>query len=98
MNSRKNNDLVSVFTSRLSRRKAVVGVLGLGYVGLPLALRFAEAGLKVVGFDIDGQKVAKLRAGRSYINYIPNRAVRDGRAAGFEPTGDFARARDCDAL
>ena len=98
MISRKKNDLVSVFTEKLGRRKAVVGVLGLGYVGLPLALRFAEAGLAVVGFDIDAQKVAKLRAGRSYINYIPARAIRQGLAAGFEATGDFARARECDAL
>ncbi|MGH8481849.1 MAG: nucleotide sugar dehydrogenase [Nevskiaceae bacterium] len=98
MNSRKKNDLVIAFTERVRRRKAVVGVLGLGYVGLPLALRFAEAGLKVVGFDIDAQKVAKLRGGRSYINYIPDRAIRRGRAAGFEPTADFARARECDAL
>ena len=98
MNSRKNNDLVSTFTAKLGRRKAVVGVLGLGYVGLPLALRFAEAGLKVVGFDIDAQKVAKLRAGRSYINYIPGRAIKQGLAAGFEPTADFSRARACDAL
>jgi len=98
MNSRKKNDLVIVFTGRVRRREAVVGVLGLGYVGLPLALRFAEAGLQVIGFDIDAQKVAKLRAGRSYINYIPDRAIRRGRAAGFEPTGDFSRAGDCDAL
>jgi UDP-N-acetyl-D-glucosamine dehydrogenase len=98
MISRKKNDLVTVFTSKLGRRKAVVGVLGLGYVGLPLALRFAEAGLKVVGFDIDAQKIAKLRAGKSYINYIPARAIKQGRASGFEATADFSRARDCDAL
>jgi UDP-N-acetyl-D-glucosamine dehydrogenase len=76
----------------------VVGVLGLGYVGLPLALRFAEAGLKVIGFDIDEAKVAKLRAGTSYINYIPAKAIRRGLAAGFEPSRDFARAREADAL
>jgi len=94
----KKNDLAAGFAVKLARRKAIVGVLGLGYVGLPLALRFAEAGLKVIGFDIDSKKVAKLRAGRSYINYIPDRAIRRGRAAGFEPTVDFSRARECDAL
>jgi UDP-N-acetyl-D-glucosamine dehydrogenase len=94
----KKNDLVRAFAAKVRHRKAVVGVLGLGYVGLPLALRFAEAGLPVIGFDIDARKIAQLRAGKSYINYIPDRAIRDGRKAGFEATGDFARARDCDAL
>ena len=94
----KKNDLAGAFASKVQRRKAVVGVLGLGYVGLPLALRFAEAGVKVIGFDIDAQKVAKLRAGKSYINYIPDKVIRRGRDKGFAPTGDFARAADCDAL
>jgi UDP-N-acetyl-D-glucosamine dehydrogenase len=81
---------------RFRQRKAVVGVLGLGYVGLPLALRFAEVGLRVIGFDIDGAKVDKLKAGRSYINYIPDQAIRAAKK--LEPTTNFARARDCDAL
>ncbi len=94
----KKNDLAGAFVTKVGRRKAVVGVLGLGYVGLPLALRFAEAGLAVVGFDIDARKIASLRAGKSYINYIPDRDIRAGRKAGFEPTADFARAGECDAL
>ncbi len=94
----KKNNLAASFAAKLARRKAVVGVLGLGYVGLPLALRFAEAGVKVIGFDIDAKKVDKLGRGRSYINYIPDAAIRRGRARGFAPTGDFARAADCDAL
>jgi UDP-N-acetyl-D-glucosamine dehydrogenase len=94
----KKNDLAATFIAKLSRGKAVVGVLGLGYVGLPLALRFAEAGLRVLGFDIDPKKIAALRAGRSYINYIPQRAIRQARAAGLEPTADFSRAREADAL
>lgn len=83
---------------KFRKREAVVGVLGLGYVGLPLALRFAEAGLKTVGFDIDAGKVRKLAAGRSYINYIPDRAIRDGLRGGFEATTDFSRAARMDAL
>jgi UDP-N-acetyl-D-glucosamine dehydrogenase len=94
----KKNDLAGAFTAKVRRRKAVVGVLGLGYVGLPLGLRFAEAGLKVVGFDIDARKISRLKAGKSYINYIPDRAIKQGLKAGFEPTADFARARKCDAL
>src|SRR5689334_6969103 len=94
----KKNDLGADLLKKLKNRRAVVGVLGLGYVGLPLALRFAQAGLPVIGFDIDAQKVARLRAGKSYINYIPDQAIRAGRAKGFEPTSDFARAAACDAL
>src|SRR6266850_1831855 len=81
---------------RFQQRKAVVGVLGLGYVGLPLALRFAEVGLRAIGFDIDAAKVEKLKAGRSYINYIPDRMIRAAKR--LEPTTNFARARECDAL
>ena len=53
-------------------RSAIVGVIGLGYVGLPLALQFESRGLNVMGFDIDPAKIDKLRAGQSYINYLPH--------------------------
>ena len=83
---------------RLADRSATIGIVGLGYVGLPLALRFAEVGYRVLGFDIDAGKVAALNAGRSYIGHIPAEAVAAARAGGFEATADFARARDADAL
>ncbi|MDR3416671.1 MAG: nucleotide sugar dehydrogenase [Nevskia sp.] len=83
---------------RIRSHTAVVGVVGLGYVGLPLALRFAEAGIKTVGFDIDPEKPRKLAAATSYINYIPDAAIAAALAAGFEATTDFARSRDADAL
>jgi UDP-N-acetyl-D-glucosamine dehydrogenase len=94
----KKNELAAHLLDKLRRRRARVGVLGLGYVGLPLALRLAEAGLPVTGFDIDPGKVRALRAGRSYINYIPARAVRAAVRGRLHPTSDFAAARDCDAL
>jgi UDP-N-acetyl-D-glucosamine dehydrogenase len=94
----KKNKLAASALAKLQRRRAVVGVLGLGYVGLPLALRFAEAGVKAIGFDIDAAKIRKLKAGRSYINYIPGSMVREGLRRGFEATADFSRARRCDAL
>lgn len=84
--------------ARIQDRTAVVGIFGLGYVGLPLALRFAEAGLKVIGFDIDASKVEQLNASRSYIERITAPQVAKARAAGFEATTDFARTRDADAL
>ncbi|MCI0749788.1 MAG: nucleotide sugar dehydrogenase [Nevskiales bacterium] len=79
-------------------RRAVVGVLGLGYVGLPLALRFAQARFRVIGFDIDQEKIEKLRAGRSYINYISDATIRRGLKAGFVASADFSRAAEADAL
>ncbi len=79
-------------------RQATVGVVGLGYVGLPLALRFAEAGVRVVGFDIDPEKPRKLAAGQSYINYIPDAAITAAYATGFTATTDFSGCRDTDAL
>ena len=79
-------------------RSAVIGVVGMGYVGLPLALRFAEEGFKVIGFDIDAEKVRKLKASRSYIKHIPEARIKQARKAGFVATSDFALARQADAL
>ncbi|MEM6454675.1 MAG: nucleotide sugar dehydrogenase [Acidobacteriota bacterium] len=76
-----------------------VGVIGLGYVGLPLALAFAEAGVTVHGFDVDAAKIARLRAGEGYIQHLDAgrvaRAVADGR---FVPEDDFAQLATPDAL
>jgi len=83
---------------KLRARTATIGIFGLGYVGLPLALRFSEAGYPVLGFDIDAAKIEALNAGRSYIEHIPQDAVARARGARFEATGDFARARAADAL
>ena len=87
-----------VLLERIATRRAKVGVCGLGYVGLPLALRFAEAGFPVLGFDIDPAKVQALGAGRSYIGHIADEAVAVARGRGFEATGDFRRAAEADAL
>ena len=88
----------SALLEKLRARTALIGIFGLGYVGLPLALRFAEAGYPVLGFDIDAAKVDSLNAGRSYIEHIPSDAVARARRGRFEATGDFARAREADAL
>ena len=76
---------------KLADRSAVIGIYGLGYVGLPLALRFMEIGYPVLGFDIDEGKIQALAAGRSYIEHI--RLQKPVRA-----TSDFSRTRECDAL
>lgn len=89
----KNNLL-----SKLNDRTAIIGIVGLGYVGLPLMLRYAEVGYKVIGFDIDQSKVDALKQGRSYIEHISAEAIRGAVEKGFEPTVDFSRAAEADAL
>jgi UDP-N-acetyl-D-glucosamine dehydrogenase len=56
---------------KIKSKKAVIGVIGLGYVGLPVVIRFAEEGFKVLGFDIDLKKVKSINMGKSYIKHIP---------------------------
>jgi UDP-N-acetyl-D-glucosamine dehydrogenase len=85
-------------TTRLRERDAVIGIVGLGYVGLPLTLRYAEAGFRVLGIDIDGDKVERLNRGESYIRHIATTDVARARANGFEATTDFTRAGEPDAL
>ena len=76
---------------RLETRTAKIGVIGLGYVGLPLSLLLSEAGFKVTGFDIDAKKVTDLEAGRSYIFRIPAEEIQSAREQGFKATADFSR-------
>lgn len=83
---------------KLNDKRAVIGVVGLGYVGLPLVLRYGEVGFKVVGFDIDDHKIDMLRKGNSYIEHIPAVRVQDALSAGLEVTSDFGRASEVDAL
>ncbi|MFN0061173.1 MAG: nucleotide sugar dehydrogenase [Myxococcaceae bacterium] len=84
---------------RISNRQAKVGVLGLGYVGLPLGIAFAQAGLKVLGIDVDGRKVSSVAQGKSYIRHIPSAPlaalVKEGT---FSATTDFAQAGTLDCV
>src|ERR1022692_3624475 len=76
-----------------------VGIIGCGYVGLPLALRFADEGQKVTGFDLDKVKIDKLNAGESYIQHIPSDKIRPHvQAKRFQATTDFGTLRDMDAV
>ena len=86
------------FPAKCRDRSAVVAILGRGYVGLPLVLRFAEAGFRVIGIDIDAAKVERLQKGESYIRHVPPAAVAAARARGFRATADFSAARGADAL
>ena len=80
-------------------KTAIIGIVGLGYVGLPLALRYAEAGFRVLGFDIDPAKVAKLNSGRSYIEHIPAAKIAATVSDGlFSATTDFSRIGEVEAV
>jgi UDP-N-acetyl-D-glucosamine dehydrogenase len=84
---------------KIKAKRVSVGVLGLGYVGLPLATAFASVGLKVLGFDIDAKKVRILNSGRSIIKHIPHSQVgRQVRAGLFAATTNMARIRTVDAI
>jgi UDP-N-acetyl-D-glucosamine dehydrogenase len=85
-------------TARLRDRTAVIGIIGLGYVGLPLTLRYAAVGFRVLGIDIDAAKVDKLNRGGSYIHHISPEDIGRARANGFEASTDFSRAGEADAL
>ena len=86
------------FMGRLERREARIGILGLGYVGIPLALRFHEIGCPVTGFDIDAARVRGLNAGESPIKHIASAAIAAAVAGGFEATTDFSRIAEVDAV
>ena len=84
--------------ARIDARSAVIGVIGLGYVGLPLSLRYAEAGFRVLGIDIDEAKVSRLNSGGSYIEHISAESIGKAIDNGFEASSDFSRASEADAL
>jgi len=79
-------------------RQAHVGIIGLGYVGLPLARAFAHAGFRVLGFDVDRTKVQRLARGESYIGHLPDEAIEEMRRQRFEATADFERLGEADAI
>lgn len=89
---------LELLREKIAAGKAVVGIYGLGYVGLPLALRFAEVGVKVIGFDIDQHKVDSLNSGRSYIERIQPEQIQAAAKAGLEATSNFCRTSEADAL
>jgi UDP-N-acetyl-D-glucosamine dehydrogenase len=84
--------------SKIESKAACVGIIGLGYVGLPLARAFAANGYRVLGFDIDATKVAKLQRGKSYIGQIPDTTIVRMREQGFEATDRFDRLDEPDAI
>ena len=83
---------------KLAAKKAVIGIVGLGYVGIPLALRFSEVGFPILGFDIDPDRIAALNAGQSPIKHITGADISAMVGNGFEATADFSRIAEVDAI
>ncbi|KPV47990.1 UDP-N-acetyl-D-glucosamine dehydrogenase, partial [Kouleothrix aurantiaca] len=89
----------SELLQKIQSRAARLGVIGLGYVGLPLATRAGRVGFNVLGFDVSAERAARLNAGTSYIGDVTSAEVAELRENGrFEATTDFRRLRSCDVV
>src|SRR5438477_3110668 len=85
--------------SRIESHSAVVGVIGLGYVGLPLLAAFHRAGFPVIGFDVDPAKIAALKKGENYLKHLgPELTANLLTGARFDATGDFGRLGEADVV
>lgn len=83
----------------IAEKRAAVGIVGMGYVGLPLALLFVRQGYRLLGFDVDHNKVASLETGRSYLSHISDEEIRSARDSGlFDVTEDFSRVNEVHAV
>ncbi len=90
---------IRAFQSKLDSRQFTVGVIGLGYVGLPLLAAFSRAGLKVIGFDVDPRKIEALKKGENYLKHLGETLVSDMTAGGrFDATVDMKRLEEADAV
>ncbi|HEY2469468.1 MAG TPA: NAD(P)-binding domain-containing protein, partial [Terracidiphilus sp.] len=84
--------------SRIETRQARIGIVGMGYVGLPLALLFSGERFQVTGFDIEARKVTTLNSGGSYIVRILPAAIQQAQKSGFRATSDYAEIEQMDAI
>src|SRR5580698_5186415 len=98
INPSVENRTVESTKDKIKQRQARVGIIGLGYVGLPLALLFTEQGFVITGFDIDQRKVDTLTQGGSYIYRIGADEIKAAKAKGFSATAEYAKLVDMDAI
>src|SRR5579863_869414 len=84
--------------TKIQQREARVGIIGLGYVGLPLALLYSEQKFRVTGFDIDSRKVQTLAQGGSYIYRIAPEEIQSAKSHGFTATADYSQLTEMDAV
>src|SRR5438876_12180065 len=93
-----SSSLLTDLKGRIESRTARVGIIGLGYVGLPLALLYSEQQFPVTGFDIDQRKISTLNAGGSYIFRITAPEIQRARTQGLSATSDYSRLQQMDAI
>jgi UDP-N-acetyl-D-glucosamine dehydrogenase len=99
MNEENKGVLASELLEMLERKTARIGIIGLGYVGLPLAIHFGEKGFHVIGFDLDSRKIDKILHGESYIKHIPADQIKKMiDAKQFDVTIDFSRLSEADCI
>ena len=84
--------------SSMENKESIIGIIGLGYVGLPLVIRFFEEGFKVVGFDVDDKKVDMLNAGESYIKHIKQKKIKSALGQGFRATTNFSEIENVNVI
>ena len=84
--------------SKIKKKKIIIGIVGMGYVGLPLAKSFVKKNIITYGFDIDRNKINKLKKGISYINYFKNNDIKKMNSNGFIPTYDFSKISEVDMI
>ncbi|MGQ3892479.1 nucleotide sugar dehydrogenase [Legionella sp. CNM-4043-24] len=89
--------MLNNFVAKMADKEAIIGIIGLGYVGLPLMLRFAEMGYRVIGIDVDERKNDFLKQGRSYLQHIPSERIAPLRHL-ISSTSDFSKSNEADAL
>ncbi len=89
--------MLNCFKEKINNKEAIIGIVGLGYVGLPLMLRFAEVGYRVIGIDVDERKNELLNQGKSYIQHIPSEQIAAVKHL-IKATSDFSTAAEADAL
>jgi len=92
------NNFKEILLKKIERSELSIGVIGLGYVGLPLSLLFTDKNIKVIGFDSDLKKIEILEAGNSYINHIEGDLIKEARKKDFYPTSDLSLISDCDVI
>lgn len=93
------SDYKNEFLKKIDNKSVIVGIIGLGYVGLPLALAFAKKGIKSIGFDVDETKIPKINNGESYIKHIGSEKIKNAvEKKLFSATSDFTKLVDVDAI